>query len=140
MPAQPGRKRVSELKLEDFADHPVWTWEDDDGDMVVSVDYSALVANTHDALFVSCRYRLANGTQLYGAVSVRMSDRQVYLLTFYKADETAFDFSLQPELRSPAARAALASFLDLTVDDIFPVAYEVTLGPGTVEQLVGTIN
>jgi hypothetical protein len=138
-PEEPNRKWAGELTMADFVAFPVWTW-DDDGDIVVPVEFSMVLPDAHDALFVAAELQLASHARLSGAVSVRMSDQQVYLLSFFGPGRESFDFRLQPELRSLASRAALASHLDRPHNDVFPIIYETPFIFSNGQRLAGQID
>jgi hypothetical protein len=74
-------RKVSELTAESFIEYPVWTWaEEDDESLVQPVLKHNPLPEDHDALFVVAQLTLANGRFLSGNVSVRCSDRKVYLV------------------------------------------------------------
>jgi hypothetical protein len=117
-------KSASELTLDDFSVHPIWTWaeSDEDESLVMPLDYSGALPEDHDALFVACELLLVDNTKIAGVISVRMSDYSVYLLSFSKADRGFFDFPLHPQLTT-VTREQLANQLGKRAEHIFPIRY-----------------
>lgn len=124
MEKRPSQKKIGQITIDDFVAHPVWTWADeDDESTVMPLENSEILPEDHDALFVACKLRLADGTSIPGALSVRMSDCSVYMLSFPKSNGTLFDFPLQPELKELVSREQLASHLQKPLEFVFPIEY-----------------
>jgi hypothetical protein len=133
-------KKLGELTAKDFAVHPVWTWEDDDREIVIPIEPSNYRPHNHDALFVRADFQLSGGLRQAGVVSVRLSDRQVYLLSFFMPDGGIFDFPLQPELSGLVSREELASSLGVPTHAVFPLTYQTPFLWRDGQQLAGQIE
>lgn len=140
--SSPEKKRVSELTFSDFVVHPVWIWAEDNEDesLVISLDYSEILPEEYDDLFVACKFTLHDGTEIPGVLAVNMSNRQVYLLSFPKADGGFFDFPLQPQLKGLVTREQLATWLRKPLADIFPITYSTSYVFRDGQPLTGQIE
>jgi len=122
-PTKPLLRAISELKEEDFLKHPVWTWaEEDDESLVEPVKEYDPLPEDHDALFVAGRLTLANGQWLNGTISVRCSDKKVYLLEAFVGP---IEIGL-PLLNTSDFKKAIGRFAEATKlaeQQIFPLRY-----------------
>ena len=136
------QKSVSKLTLDDFTDYPVWTWAEDDKDesLVMPLIYSGSLPEDCDALFVACKFLLADGTESAGVVSVRMHDRSVYLISFPEAGGKFFDFPLRSPLKNSITREQLAVKLGKSLDCVFPIAYTTPYVFSNGQPFVGQIE
>lgn len=117
-------KPVYFLNERDFQQHPVWSWcDDDECEDVEPVEYQPYLPEDHDALFVYCHLALNDGTKASGVISVRVSDRKVYLINFIDQNKELFDFPLQESLRNDTNIVLLTKFLKKDFKDIFPLKY-----------------
>jgi hypothetical protein len=134
-------KNAGELKFDDFAIHPIWTWAENDEDesSVMPLDYPGALPEDHDALFVGCEFLLSDGTKIAGAISIRMSNHSVYLISFPKADGRFFDFPLHPQLTT-VTREQLAIQLGKRVEHVFPIRYNTSYKFSNGQSVAGQIE
>ncbi len=93
-------KKIFELEEFDYHQHPVWTWCEDDEDNVEPVEYNPYLPEDHDALFIFAGLVFQDGMRTNGVISVRLSNRKVYLLSFFKKRKERITFRFQPRLNS----------------------------------------
>ncbi len=124
-------KPVESLTVADFQPHPVWEYLNDDeiGETMVQ-PVEKLPVESLDNRLVGAQVRLANGSRVWaliGNVDVTNSRSTQHFLTlsidrggkwFHLARYFDFDFTD----RSPDA---LARFLGLGVDDVFPISVDI---------------
>jgi hypothetical protein len=140
MPSDSIYPPMGQVTMSDFLAHPVWTWADEDEGRVMPVVCSDILPESNDALFIACKFRLANRSEILGTLSVRMSDRQVYLLSFSRRNGTLFDFPLQPALKGLVSREQLASFLEVPLNLVFPINYSTAFRFGDGSAVAGAIE
>lgn len=117
-------RHVSDLTEQDFLDHPVWTWaEEEDESLVQPIHELEPLPECHDALFVAARFTLGNGRLLNGTVAVRCRDQQVYLLELFVGQD-AFDLPLQNQKGFLDGLQKLASALGISSEQVAPIHYE----------------
>jgi len=117
-------RKISELGEEDFLEHPVWTWAEEDDESLVQpiLNYAPLPEN-YDALFIAARLTLANGRFLNGTVSVRCSDQKVYLIEV-TIGEVTLDLPLVDRSGFASGIRQLTEATKLTKEEILPIHYE----------------
>lgn len=141
-------KRVEELTDADLNLFPVWRYVNDEvrhGEIFVRSIKKTPVKNL-DGCVVGTRVRLANGAEVWALVgNVDSNNPRLtrHFLTlsvlrdgswFTMARYHDFDF----DERGPKA---LAAFLDLRVDEVFPISYDISrFCVGDAAALVGTIE
>ena len=124
-------KPVESLTVADFRAHPVWEWLNDDeiGDTMMQ-PVEELPVESLDNRVLGTLVRLANGSQVWATIcnvdvaNPRATQHFVFLSIerggewFHLARYFDFDFTtLGPE--------ALARFLGLPVDDVFPISVDI---------------
>lgn len=114
----------SQLNINDFETHPLWTWEDDDG-RVIPLEVHEVISDEYDSVFVKCEIIMRDGTKVYGVASVRMSNHEVYLISFPEENGQLLDIPLQPLLSDLKALQLekLRRQYNKDLDDIFPVNF-----------------
>jgi len=124
-------KPAESLTVADFEAHPVWEFLNDDeiGETMVR-PVEMIPVETLDNRIVGTRVRLANGLEVWGSfgnfdvknpratrhfldLSIERSGKWFYLARYHDVDFTS---------RGPEA---LARFLGLGVDDVFPITVDV---------------
>lgn len=115
-------KPVHELTLSDFQRHPIWSWWDEDTDLVEPVDPTGW-REAHNAIFVLSTFTLNDGTSLPGEIAIRSGDVSVYLLHIWSADEKFVTLCLQSELRKLCGREAFAAALGKPASSMYPLTY-----------------
>jgi hypothetical protein len=125
MTSKRSSKSVGELKYSDFIANPVWGWADEKDESLVEPVLCAgtlPAADEHDNLLVASTFRLGDGTEVAGAVAVRMTDSAVYLVSIALERDEFLDIPLQPELRAETVRS-LSSTLGRPASAIFPIQF-----------------
>jgi hypothetical protein len=120
-------KPVYELSLADYQANPVWTWVDDDENLVTPVQLTNDWRQEHDAVFVLSSFLLGDGTSASGMVAVRAKDLSVYFISIFSADGRFVGLPLQQELESLVSRESFASELGKTVAEVFPIKFQTTV-------------
>jgi hypothetical protein len=124
-------KPVESLTVDDFKAHPVWEYlNDDEIGETMTRPVEKLPVETLENRLVGTQVRLANGLDVWGLLGnfdVKNPRATYHILTlsierggewFHLARYHDFDFTSQgPE--------ALARFLGLDVDDVFPITVDV---------------
>jgi hypothetical protein len=120
------KPRSADLRIQDFLSHPIWGFVEEDEDEVETVVYSdnLVLPIGGGVLFVFCEYQFNDATILKGVVFVRLSDQSPYILAFPRPDGSLFDFPVNSSLAGMVTPEQLASHLEKTVDEIFPIKYE----------------
>jgi hypothetical protein len=89
------KKRVNEISIDDFIKNPIWTWEEDDGDVLIPIKYNDRLPDNYNALFVKSEFTLRDKTKVTGVVCVRLSDHNIYLLEFSDGNKGILQLPLQ---------------------------------------------
>jgi hypothetical protein len=129
----------NELRFSDYYSHPIWGFTDDDGDEVMPVDYPdhLIWSGGGEALFVLCEYVFNDGTKMDGVVCVRMTDQKFYILTFPYPDGSFFDFPVNSMLEGTVTPEQLASHLEKSISEVFPIKINTPFIFENGEKLVG---
>jgi hypothetical protein len=134
-------KPVELLTVDDFEAHPVWEYlNDDEIGETMTRPVEKLPVETLENRLVGTQVRLANGLDVWGLLGnfdVKHPRATQHILTlsierggkwFYLARYHDFDFASQgPE--------ALARFLGLDVDDVFPITVDVREDPAALAAM-----
>jgi len=141
-------KRVEDLTLADFDLHPVWRFTNADeatlGETAVRPVVDLPISDLGGVLF-GATVRLANGfgvRAVLGNIDATSRDRTALFLTLEihrggQRFHLARYFDFDRDARGPEA---LARFLGLRVEEVFPVAYDVTpYAVGDASALKGLI-
>jgi hypothetical protein len=127
-------KRVEDLTLADFDLHPVWRFANADeatfGETAVRPVVDLPISDLGGVLF-GATVRLANGSGIravLGNIDATSRDRTALFLTLEihrggQRFHLARYFDFDRDARGPKA---LAKFLGLPVEEVFPIAYDVT--------------
>jgi hypothetical protein len=117
-------KPVGDLTPDDFRQHPVWSWLENDFDesLVTQVEATnPLSDEDYGVLFIYAALVLSDGTTLEGTVSINTSNRQIYLIEFFDVDSSfLFSGTRPPE---DGTLEQLSIRLAKEIDDITPLTY-----------------
>jgi hypothetical protein len=135
------RKSINDLTISDFEIFPIWSWEDDD-DIVVPIITNENNFSGLDAIFVKCSIFLSSGVTFNGVLSVRVSDYEVFAISFPNKEGALLSLPIQTfldEIRL-SQLSNLCTMLNITEDKIFPIAYKASLKVSDRKELEGVIN
>lgn len=135
------KKKNSELTISDFQNYPIWTWDDDDDDLVVPViDKNKIIEN--DAIFVKALFVFNNGMNFGGILSLRVSDSEVYLIELQISKNSLICIPFQPLLANQKKQniEILSQKMSLTKEEIFPISFETSIKLENGEKIRGKIN
>lgn len=133
-----GRKPVDQLTADDQIAFPVWEYVNDDGVGGADQDETwvhpvdALPIHTAENRVIGTRVRLANGSSplaMLGNVDLARPDRTVHFLAISVFGPTGDTFDLARYHDVDASRRspeALAAFLGLRVEEVFPIEYDIS--------------
>lgn len=119
------RKEMGTLALADFRIHPIWGgYEDDHGDSwVAPIDLLETVNEEDwDMFFVYCELRLADGTQMEGAMSITTLDHFVYGVRFFCGENKCHFPGIELRDRNRAIER-LERWLGKNLSQISPVTF-----------------
>jgi hypothetical protein len=123
----PLSKPISELSIDDFLTHPIWTWADeDDESLVIPLED---INQDHDTLFILANFILGDGTKIPGFIAVRANNFSLYLMALAGKNNRLFDIPLQLQLRKLIDIDKIQAELNKEAKDIFPIRYETTYPP-----------
>ena len=129
-------KPISELNIDDFITHPVWTWAEEEDERLVKPLED--INEEHDALFILSNFILSDGSRIPGFIAVRAPDFSLYSVALAGKNNRFFDIPLQLELRRLIDAHKIEEELDKGMKDIFPIRYEASLTP--YKSLTGYID
>lgn len=132
-------KDISQLIILDFVTNPVWTWDDDDGNVVIPL-IGEIKPDEHNAIFVSSRFLLSDGSAIQGFVAIRMSDQKVYLIALADKHGNLFDIPLEISLRDLIDLDQLNKSFGKGLSDIFPLKYSTVSLSYLGDKLEGKIE
>jgi hypothetical protein len=134
-------KSINDLNISDFEKFPIWSWEDDD-EFVVPINTNEININELDAIFVKCKIFLPSGLTYSGMISVRVSDYEVFSISFPDKDGKLISLPLQTILKQRRLLqiSNLCIVLNTTEDKIFPIVYKTPLLDTNGKELEGVIN
>jgi hypothetical protein len=120
-----GIKPYSELRPNDYRQHPVWSWLENDWDesLVTPVAIAnPLNEDDYGALFVYATLVLQDRTIMEGQVTIATLKKTVYLIEFFDDNESCY-VTRNPYSSEYGTFEQLAAWLNKAVDDITPVEY-----------------
>ena len=124
-------KPVESLTVADLQTHPVWEWLNDDeiGDTMMQPVEELPVESLDDRL-VGAQIRLANGSQVWALIGnfnvTNPRNTQHFLTLSIEHGGKRFHLARYHDVGFPAeGPEALARFLGLHVDDVFPITVDV---------------
>jgi hypothetical protein len=129
-------KPISELNIDDFITHPVWTWAEEEDERLVKPLKD--INEEHDALFIVTNFILSDGSKIQGFIAVRARDFSLYSVALAGKNNRLFDIPLQLELRRLTDAHKIEEELDRGMRDIFPIRYEASPTPD--KRLIGYIE
>ena len=113
-------KKVGQLTLKDFESRPVWTWADNDEDIVCPIEKDI---SEVDAIFVLVDLRFNNGAQTKGFAAIRVINKQVYSIAIADSTGSFIDVPLSPELKTLVDLSKLEKAFSLKIGDIFQIKF-----------------
>lgn len=125
IPEQPRRKRVQELRPEDYQRHPIWTYYDDEGDEVVPVEYPSWESEAigGETVWMNADLELNDRSYCFGALSFHIYYKHVIYLTFVRSDNQRLSLRIDGQGKDAKKLSAIAEFLGKSVESVFPVRY-----------------
>jgi hypothetical protein len=124
-------KPVESLTVADFRAHPVWEWLNDDelGEMMMQ-PVAELPVESLDNRLVGAQVRLANGSRVWALIGnfnvANPRDTQHFLTLSIEHGGKRFHLARYHDIGFPdEGPEALARFLGLHVDDVFPLTVDV---------------
>lgn len=144
-------KEPFELTPEDLKVHPVWEYRSGDDDENVSdtivCPVEDLPVSSLDGRIVGTEATLANGSTAWVILAnVRLDDPRVtqhIISVSVLGDDSVFHLSRywKPDYERQQGPDALAAFLRLSVDAVFPLTYDISeFCKGDLASLRGTVN
>lgn len=135
-------KPVSQLTINDFENHPIWTWVDDDGEMVCPIQDEKITSEKFDSVFVYCKMSFNDGTIAQGAIAVRLSDHSIYMVDISYKNRELISIPLQPLQVSykETQLKKLCAWYSKELSSIFPIRHETSLTFNDNSLLVGIID
>jgi hypothetical protein len=140
-------KSVESLDVADLSQHPIWRFVSDDsrGETMV-VPVKRLPARSLTNKVIGVQVRLANGTDAWALFTnvdphdARMNQQFLEIAIFRNSERFWLARYHDVDYDSRGADA-LAAFLHLPVDDVFPISYDFQpVAVGNANALVGTIT
>ena len=134
-------KPVHQLSILDFQTHPVWTWVEDDGNLVEPIHLVPNWQDQYDTIFVLGNFMLHDGTSAPGTVAIRARDLAVYLVSISTPIGQLVDLPPQPLLMDNyrVSKETLASMLHKSIWAVFPITFQTSL-PIDRKPISGTIR
>jgi hypothetical protein len=140
-------KRVEDITVADLEVFPVWQYDNTDGPLGETTVHPVqnIPVQNLDGRMVGTRVRLANGVAVWALISnVDSNDpyatQHFLTLSVFKKGKCfhlARYHDVASDKRGPEA---LAAFLSLPIDEVFPIAYDLSrFSSGERASLVGTI-
>ena len=145
-------KPVDQLTADDLVAFPVWEYVDDDGVGGADQDETwvrpvdTLPIHTAENRVIGTRVRFANGfapLAMLGNIDLARTDKTTHFLaiSFFGSKGDTFDLARYHDVdasrRSPEA---LAAFLGLHVEEVFPIEYDISglalADPGVAQGVV----
>ena len=140
-------KPVESLTVADLVANPVWQFTNRDGAGETFVRAARRIpVDTLAGKVVGSKVMLANGSQVWvllGNINVEKPELTLHLLTMsIERDEKWFHLARYHDVSYAShGPAALSAFLDLGVDEIFPISYDLRkLSQGDERALSGCIE
>jgi hypothetical protein len=135
------RKPISQLNMSDFEVNPLWSWEDDD-DKVIPINTNEVLPDEYDAVFAKCEIIMRDGTKINGVVAARMSNQEVYLISFPGKNGNLLDIPLQPWLaeQKESQLKKLCNWFAKPLSSIFPLEFKTSFRFSDGTLLKGKIN
>jgi hypothetical protein len=121
---------ITQLTIGDFRLYPVWNYSEDKLGYVVASPVLQLPVDSLEGRLIGCQVILSNGHKQWGNLSnidLHNEKATSHFLTFSVTREKkwfhlARYFDVDYAQRGPRA---LSAFLQLPVEDIFPIAYDI---------------
>ena len=140
-------KQVEDLRVSDLQAHPVWQYSDSDDGLETSVmPVKRIPVTSLLGKLVGTTVTLANGKEVWAVIgnvdekNPRLT--QHFLTLSVECDGRWFVLARYHDFnRNESGPTALAKFLKLPVDEIFPIKYDIRgISKGKTEALVGYIR
>jgi hypothetical protein len=136
------KRSSSQLNISDFEAYPLWTWEDDDDKLIPIKTNEVLSDDEYNAVFAKCEIKMHDGNKISGVVAVRMSNQEVYLISFPEKNGNLLDIPLQPLLaeQKEAQLKKLGDRFAKPLSSIFPLEFKTPFRFSDGSLLKGKIN
>lgn len=139
-------KSVLSLQVSDLEKHPVWQFVNDDhGDETAVRPVSPLPVSSLMNRIVGSRVRLAKGSSVWAIIgnidahNAQANEHFISLSVEREGDWFQLERYFDPKYRDHGPEA-LALFLGLSVDEVFPISYDVRkYVMGETNALAGTV-
>jgi hypothetical protein len=139
-------KSILSLRVSDLEKHPVWQFiTDDEGDETAVRPVNRLPVSNLMGRIVGTRVRLANSSSVWRIIAnldtknAQMNEHFVLLSLEQKGKWFQLERYFDHKYRKHGPKA-LARFLGLAVDEVFPTSYDVRkYAKGKANALVGTV-
>lgn len=114
-------KKIGDLSLSSFTEHPIWCLDDDLSENGLMVYYpllqpTDLLKNECDAWFTKCQVFFADSSHITAIAGVRASDQTVYLL-----ESVSDSDHLLANLAIPDYAKEVLEFLNKEESEVFPM-------------------
>lgn len=125
------RKTVDQITVSDLKKWPVWEFCNDDiPDETAMSPIKQLPVDHLNGRVVACEMTLANGNQIIGSISnidVRnLRATQQFLFVVIHKDDKKFPLARYFDSDPKHSPAELAKFLKLSINDVFPISYDIS--------------
>lgn len=119
------KSSIKDLHIQDFLSNPIWSFVEEDGDEVETVDYpdNLVLPIGGGVLFVLCEYQFNDETRLNGVVFIRRLDQGFYMLAFPRHNGSLFEYSVHPLLSGTAIPEQIANHLNKSIEETFPIRF-----------------
>ena len=138
-------KSVLSLQVSDLEKHPVWQFVTDEGDETAARPVNRLPVSSLMSRIVGTRVRLAKGSSVWAIIgnldtkNAQKNEHFVLLSIERKGKWFQLERYFDSKYREHGPEA-LARFLGLSVDEVFPISYDVRkYAKGEANALAGTV-
>jgi hypothetical protein len=128
------------IQKSDFKRHPVWSWWDDDYDLLEPVEFSPYLPGNRTTLFVYTPLLFQDQSTAEAAIVFRQSDRWVYLIVFFLPFGRRFDYSRMPMIATTKQLRLLEKVLQKTYAEMSPAVFNTPYKFNDGTQLKGSIH
>jgi hypothetical protein len=142
-------KPIDQVSYSELSDHPVWEFvpESEDHDETWVRPVRHLPVNSLAGCLVATRVRLANGSSELAILSnIDLDDtpqnEHFLSLSVIKTNRETFHLARYHDIDYvQSGPSALAEFLGLTIKDVFPIEYDISLvAAGAADSLRGVVR
>lgn len=131
-------KKISEISLNDFTLHAIWSWVNGENESLVSPLESVEDEFNYDALFIASDFITNDGTLYQGFIGYRVVGSSVYLLSIANHKGEFKDLPLNKGLQDANLADAICMHLNKNKIEVFPIRYKSS--PNQFKLLRGRIS